>query len=332
MYSIVPINPRSGKIVKRPVRGQYVQVAIRGPRGGLKLLRDDPQKYFFTDFKGLNKQIADIKGGNFVVYQQRTRRIKRVDGKKKYYKGSDGTIKPDYESKVTFAQPRRLQTPVLYVKGKKKRELDIGYKTGNYQKLRAQRKILLVKPNQRETVKIHLQGRTIKEALLNLQLDVNLKQLKKTALRRGLFYTVMMKIITPDGEVIKIPVNGSWKYDGFSQKEFSYLNVDGKRQRAVTQKIDRVSNLISRMSTSIRKALKDVGYRFTSLAELKKIEKRAQVDINRMKKRGATEEQISKKEQAFENISRVGSFTYASDLKQLDKNYQVFAYIKFEMM
>ena len=254
-YSVVAISPKSGKQLKRPRKGQSVIYGVKGPKGGLKILRSEPQKYYKTDFVGLNKQVSASGKNNFVVYEQKLRTLKR-DTKKKIQFRVDkaGNKHKLYETKVTFAKPRSRQKPLLYSGGKMLRALDLGHKKGNYQKAKYLRELTLLKPN----VTIHeqvLKGRTIKEAISNIQVLINMASVKKHGF--GLFYNVFMIVVTPQGEKIKVPVQGS-----FLDKEFqgvNYIKLNGKQERFGRSQIKMLANLHSTMAKSIRYALKNTG-------------------------------------------------------------------------
>ena len=74
--------------------------------------------------------------------------------------------------------------------------------------------------------------------------------------------------------------------------------------------VNRISNLKTEMAFAIRRALKDMGYRFTSLAKLKQLADRNDLDFYSLKNIGA----------------------YPRDLKQLNSKYRVIMYVRFEVM
>jgi len=300
---VVPINLRTGKPYKRiPKKNTNVQYAVLGPRGGISILRKEPQKFYKSDLTGLNESIKNTQGKNFVVYEQKTRQVKITKKGKKVY-----------QTKLTYAQPRRKQQPFLYIKGKKQRALDIGFKTGNYQKSRQMRKLLIAQPNKAVPIHLILEGKTIKDALDGLQVNVNIADMLKHG--QGLYYSMIIKIVQPDGSVIKIPVNSSHKVDGFEKfpQDRSYMILPGEKKRSIAMRnpihsVDSpglIANLQSKMSTSIRYAIKSVGYRFTSLTVLKK---------------------FSNQDKQVYLING----THVKTLKQLTKKYAVHIYVRFE--
>jgi len=342
--SVVPVSPRTGKQLRSVRKGQIVQYAVKGKRGALKLVREEPQAFYKSDLAGLNKQIQNTKGGNFVVYEQITRKQakKLVKGKWVPVFNKDGSKKK--ETKVTYAQPKRKQRPILYIKGKRKRELDIGFRTGNYQSVRTMRELTIVRPNVLKPVEFSLEGDTIKKALSGLYVNASVKDLMKRGKR--LFYSLIIKITEPDGSILKIPVNDTEPVSGFEypklkssmilpgEKGFQPAVMDkgGKNQQGKYQGL-RLANLKTRMAKSIRMALKDFGYRFTSLAKLKQIESREQKRIDKMKKQDAPQHTIDRAEAAMDSLHTLGVHLDAKDLpKQITNKYKVQMYVRFEEM
>lgn len=320
--SVVVINLKTGKPYKGiPRKKTNVQYAIQGPRGGLKLLRKEPQEFFKSDLDGLNQAIQNTGGKNFIVYEQKTRK-----NSKEFKK--DGT--PKKLTKITFAQPRRSQKPVLYVRGSRQRDLDLGFKQGNYKRARTMRKLIIAKPNVYKPYHIILKGKTIKQALDGLQVDVDVQRMLKNHL--GLYYSVIVKITTPSGEIIRVPANGSHLKKLLESipitagNENVDLDRSGNRiildnhlalpnePRALAYKeavhVDGsgiVANLQAKLSTSIRYAIKSVGYRFTSLKVL---------------------QQYAAKGKSVMQMNDVD----VKNLKQITSKYTVELFVKFEVM
>lgn len=301
---VVPINIKTGKPYKgQPRKKTNVQYAVIGPRGGIKLLRKEPQEFFKSDLVGLNKSVENTGGKNFIVYEQITR---KVIGKKE-----DGS--PKRGTKITFAQPRRKQKPFLYIKGKAQRSLDVGFKQGNYQKARQMRKLLIAEPNRANPIDLVLKGKTIKQALNGLQVNLDIANMLKQG--QGLYYSVIIKVIAPNGEVSTIPVNASHRVDGFDKfpGDHSYMILPGESKRSIAMRNaihtqdDKglIADLQSKMSTSIRYALKSGGFRFTSLRVLKQYAK------------------------GGKNVYYING-THVKELKQITKYYTVHMYVRFE--
>lgn len=334
-YSVVAVSAKTGKEIKRPRKGQKVMYAVKGPKGGLNVIRKEPQKFFKTDFAGLNKSVAGTTKKNFVVYEQKLRTLKRdAKGKPQYRVDKKGVKHKMYETKITFAKPKSRQKPLLYAGGKMLRALDLGYKKGNYQKAKYLRELTLIKPN---TV-VHeqvLKGRTLKEAISNIQIDVNMASVKKHGF--GLYYNVFMVIHTPSGEDIKVPVQGSFRDNEF--QGVNYINVKGERERFGRSELRILANLHSQMSKSMRYALKNAGdgYTFTSLAMLDQIKDRQMRQIEKAEKAGNTE-------LADKLTSSLGGLYFGygertnyfvndkTKLTLLRNGYSVTLYVKFEMM
>jgi hypothetical protein len=343
-FIIVPINPRTNAEVKRPRQYQEILLGLKGPRGGLKKISPLTQKYFKGDFERLNKSIDKSKSGNIILYEEKTTKILR-DAKtgEKIYKA--GTNIPIFATKITSARPSRKQKPILYVKGKRKRDLDIGFKRGHKRLSKTKERIFLAKPNALKPIAISVKGDTIKSALMQLQVNTTLKDLKKA--QDGLFYSVVITIKKPNGELIRIPVSDSWfpqkgkrgkdtkPVDGFMYDRASFMEIpDFRRHPALTQRLNTVSNLHSKMATSIRRALKDSGYRYTTLLNLKKIEDRAiKHELPELQKSADFDEE---REEAFwkslDRLYKYSSFSYYKDLpKQITKRWEVTLYVRFEL-
>jgi hypothetical protein len=330
-YRIVPISPRTGKEIKSPRKKQNILYAIKGPRGGIKLLRKEPQKFYKTDLQGLNNAVSKTKGGNFVVYEQRTRTPLR-DKKGKPILTKSG--KKKYQTKLSYAQPRRKQLPLLYSGNKKLRGLDVTYKKGNYKKARYMREMTVAKVNQKAPVQLVLKGNTIKQALESLQLAVSLKQFNNIYKSGfGLYYSIMIVIKGP-GVNLKIPVNSSYRNEAFDYMNSSHtLPGDKKRSPALSNEIKILANLHSEMSYSIRRALRDAGegYRFTSLATLKQIENREMRIIKKLEKDGVNQDVIDRRYNAIDRLWNLG-WKSVKELKQLTGAYSVTLYVWFEQM
>lgn len=364
-YRIVPINPKSGKEVKRPRQYQEILLALKGPRGGLKVVSKDTQKYFKGDFERLNKLVGKSEGGNVILYNEKTPQIKRdekgrklyqtktviktVKGKKKKVKefklDKDGHKIPLYKLKITTARPSRQQKPVLYIKGKAKRDLDIGFKRGHKRIAISKERLFLAKPNTLKPLAIRVKGPTIKYALQQLQLDATLEDIKKA--NTGLYYSIVITIKNPQGEITRIPISDSWfpmkngedelrkPIEGFLDNQVSYMNIPGfKSYPAMKQRLSTVSNLHSKIAFSVRRALMTQGYRFTSMATLKQIENRALTqELPLLEKSPSfTEEKRERFMSGIDSLYKFGAYGRYKNLpKQITKNWEVILYIRFEL-
>lgn len=312
-YKVVPLNPKTGKEIKRPKRGQPVIFAVKGPKGGLSKLQKEPQKYYVTDRDSLTRQISNTKDRNFIVYQQLTNEKDKKTKQRKV--------------KITGANPRRKQRGLLFVKGKRKRHLDMAYKTGNVTKSHEQEplKVGKVHPwsqNAQKPLEIILKGDTIKDALAGLHVNLSMTDFVRPDM--FLYYTARIKITDPEGKVLEIPVNGSYISKGFDSK--GYLFIDNKIKAAMTNKVEVVANLTSNIAHSIRIALKEQGLRFTSLVKLQQIEKK---EIRRIKTLDDYED-VATAEYALDSLFTIHR-TPVKNLKQITKKWQVKLYIVFEL-
>lgn len=359
-YSVVPVSPKTGRIVKSPRKGQKVVFAVKGPRGGLSVIRKEPQKFFKTDLKSLNKIVSDSKKKNFVVYEQKMRTLDRdKEGNIQYRTDSRGKEHKVYETKITGAKPRAKTKPLLYSSGKKVRQLDLAYRKGNYQKQKYIRDLVLIKPNARIHEQV-LKGRTIKDALSNIQLDLTTKRKKGF----GVYYNIFVTIDTPEGERIKVPVNSSFRDGEFERS--NRFPVKGQDELFGRSEVKLLENLTNDMSKSIRYAFKNTGdgYTFTSLAVLEQIESRKKKEyaeaiadlenekakLNRAIDMG-DEELIEKFEKSVENKDRKAAgirkaiaglwfdnqkkryfINKKTRLEPIDSSYRVTMYVKFEYM
>lgn len=345
---VVPINPKTGKIIKRPKKGQNVLFAVMGPRGGLKkVLSKNPQQYFKTDQNKLTEIVQNSKGGNFKIFEQVTNRNLKIKGKVQY--GTDG--KPKKEIKLTGADPRRRQRGLLYVKSTRRRELEFAYQTGHYKDIRATRKMILKKPDDNTALKLTLTGPTIKNALAQISLDMSFNQFVKKGMQRGLYYNVIIKITEPGGNIIWIPANSAWNpaldpVDGFSNRLTSNIKIpDAKKgepkfRHSMKQEVTKLANLYSNMSRSIRLAMKDKGYTFTTMLKLKQISDRENKRIKKLE----SDPKISKQEikgakkaaNALWNLNGTQVYDFYNEEPNLTvtkgKGYKVDVYVTFELI
>jgi len=335
-YGVVPLNPKTGKVIRTPRREQAVIFAVRGPRGGITKLSKEPQRFYKTDLAGLEKAVKNTKGRNFVVHEEKTNRIKRDEYGHKIFKAvtdkETGELvdRPVYEKKITMAQSKKKQRPVLFVKGKRVRELDIGFKKGNYKEARRMRELTIARTDVAKPVEITLQGPTIKAAMQKLQLDKRLSDLadKKTGRRFGVYYSIIMKIVSPSGDETIVPVNGS------ESDLPTYMKVPEVKERLETprHKLSVLANMHSKISTRVRQALADRGLKFTRDVKLKSLGKSMDKQITKMERQGADLSKIEKMGYAADRLQRPTTYTRSKDLKQITKNWSVTLYIRFETM
>lgn len=266
-YSVVAINPKTKRPYKRlPKTYRKVKYAIQGPRGGITPIAGAPlQPFTKKDFRGLNKIIAETGKKNFVLYEEKSRTYERgPDGKPIPTGKVDEAGKPIYKKKIklTYARPKRKQRPVLYDEAKRVREVDIGFKTHSPRDLADQKLLQVIEPNSPPKIVV-LKGETIKDALRGLQFN-----LKKSDLKKDKFYQMVIKIWPPgQAKPIIIPKSGAIKVDGFAGTDL----MRAGQGLGLYNPVDTMANIKTEIGKSIRYALKDYGYRFTSLVTLKKI-------------------------------------------------------------
>lgn len=335
-YRIIVISELTGKELKKPIKGKSrVIYAIRGPRGGVKKLRKEAQVYYPSDFKGLDRSVELSGTNNFVAYEQKTRKPLKVKGVQQYREDKSGVKHKLYETKLTGAKKGRKQKPFLYAKGKIQRALDFGYKKGNYQSVKSMRTLTLVKPNV-EIFEQTLKGKTIDDAISNVHVNVNMPTVRKHGF--GLYYNIFVLIREPGGNIIKVPVNSSFRDNEFEGT--NRIKLKGEFEMFGRSEIKIIANLRRAMSKSIRYALKNTGdgYTFTSLVSLEAIEKRVKKQIGIEEKQGndALAGKLAEglkglyfgwgnKKRYFKNSN--------TKLTLLDrKKYNVTMYVKFEMM
>lgn len=335
-YSIIVISERTGKEMKKPVKGKSrVVYAIRGPRGGVKKLRQQAQVYYPSDFKGLDRSVELSGTNNFVAYEQKTRKPLKVKGVQQYRTDKSGVQHKLYETKLTGAKKGRRQKPFLYAKGKIQRALDFGYKKGNYQSVKAMRNITLVKPNV-EILEQTLKGKTIDDAISNVHVNVSMAKVRKYGF--GLYYNIFVMIREPGGNIIKVPVNSSFRDDEFEGT--NRIKLKDEFEMFGRSEIKIIANLQRAMSKSIRYALKNTGdgYTFTSLLSLETIEKRVKKEIKKADSAGndilASKLASGLKGLYFGYGQKKRYFKNPNTkLILLDRRkYSVTMYVKFEMM
>ena len=344
-YQIVPLSAKTGKPLKRPIEGKTYKLAVMGPRGGINPLKNDPQVYYKKEIEKINSYIGAAEKPVFELYEQRLRTIKKdpKTGKKLYKIDKLGNFAldkrgkkiPIYDTKIAPPDARRRQKPLLFKKNKFIRPLDLGYNTGNkYQKTKEMQQLKLLVPN-KNIVEQKISGDTIKEAISNIRPDVDMKHVKEFGLY--VYYNVFAVIESPNGEKTKIPVSGAFSQKGYEEKdptgfqETFPLIVNGEPEIFGRSKIHTISNLQSKISHSLRIAMKNAGYHFTSLVMLERFEKRMEKEA--AKKRDPDEQAKilnSIKGLYFGNKKR-NFLNDETKLKKIDKKHSVTLYVKLEM-
>ncbi len=355
-YRIVPINPKSGRVIKRPRKDQPVIFSLLGPRGGIKKLSKHSQPYLKKDLKGLLQQVEKTKGGNFVAYEQLTKKkFTQSDYKQRQARKKDIGL---YKTKLTGPQPANSQRPMFYVKGTPRRALDLGFKRGNKIKSSERKPQIVAKAGTPEreakTRSFYLYGSTIKEALGRLQLDTMLRAIKG----KILYYTMKLRVYEPKRgggwkKPVDIPASGSIipGRDPF----VGHMVIDGKLEPAKREQIPIIANMKTQIAKTIRYSLKDSGYKFTSLVTIKKIQNSekhriAKFEQNEERKidnmaanlsvrtetiynaRDELDKKVDNAWDAYDGIAKIGMFNVKHQkLKQITDKWKIEVFINFEI-
>ena len=194
-FSAVALS-KAGKVLKRP-KGKDVYYGIAEKRGKKTTVRriesDDAQKFSKKDLKALDVAVKEG-GGKLVWYEERTRKIKKdkkgntlykiqtIKGKTKFKLDKAGRKMPKRETKLTFGKTDRKQRPVLFDKGKRIRELDLGFRKRKKREV-IDNRLLVVLPfsTSKRVFKrtVELNKSTIHESLRHATSGVTMKQLKR---------------------------------------------------------------------------------------------------------------------------------------------------------
>lgn len=270
----VALSPKTGKPIKRPRPGALVHYAYVGPRGGIKRLTKYAQSYSQNDLKSIQRLAAKTEGGTFALYEQLTTRNKRDKNGKVLHRMRDGKLVLDSrgrpiplkETKLTAIPRAGKQRPVMFRLGRRVQHVvqDHAFRALTPREkvdLKLARMVKLTKADGVFTKEMHVTGKTIFDTVKNLRPDVTAPELKKRGLV-GLMVEGRVRIKSTKGETLaaipfSVRVNALWNFPQLIAKE-------------------------------IRHALGQIGYRFTSLAELYKLQEKAdrvpgkEVDLFRM--------------------------------------------------
>lgn len=245
----MPLNPKTLKPARKP-SGKQIYYGIQGPKGKVSPISIKyTQKFSKRDLAGLNRIIKDAKSPkDFIYYEELTREVARDEKNKvKYRKRGKKFIRvggkkvPEKKTKITFAKSSRKQQPILRVKGKTVRGLDLTYRKRSLKdRPRAE---FFVKPTTGRKAwsqEIFLTGKTIYDTINKIQVPITLKEYKK---------------IAPDG----LAVMGRVK-----------VTIPGKETVVYTFHtiVKILANFAGAVSHVIRVALANHGLRFTSMVDL----------------------------------------------------------------
>jgi hypothetical protein len=340
-YKLVILNPKTLRPYKRmPPTYRPVMYGIQGPRGAVKPLSGAvPQPFTKKDYRGLQ---ADYFGKKeFILYEELTRRVLRdsdgrkipkrdAEGKIVYHRSPSGKAVPTWQraKKITFGQKLHAQKPVLYSGNKRVRDLDIGYKPHKPRDMADNALLMLPDPEKAEAISFNLSGDTIREALKNL--NVNLVKEKIYAQGRkeaDLSYSMIIRIYDRGKLIITIPAYAGQIISGFSSIQ-DKLNSN----IAATNRIKMLANLQREMAASIRQALTDNDYRFSSMVSLRGFAKECNRTA-RAYERLDDQTNADRQYNAADRIIIPQQFRPASTLKYLDRRrYTVNITVRFEIL
>lgn len=283
-YSIIATDPVTGKVITSPATYDRVRYALLSPKGKILPIAEAPVQLFTkTDFAGMNRSLSGSR--NYIVYEELTRRIQRDEhGRKVPRKDKQGNTLyrfqpsgrkvPIYyrEKKFTFFRKERPQRPVLYDRSRRQRELDIGFKTLSPRQQADQKAMLMAKPDDGKTYVYHMEGVSVRDAMSNLVLNIDKQDIYGPAGRKvaGLFYSVVTYITDPEGNQTRIPTSGALsvmsKFSDIFPDLMSIATSDGP---AFMKQVRTLANLNRELSYSVSASMARVGYRFTTMRNLK---------------------------------------------------------------
>lgn len=345
-YKIVPLNPKTGKVIRKPKRGQSVQYAVQGPRGGIKkLAKVPPQAFAKKDLQGINRSISG--GKEFILYEQLTRRYVR-DKKGRPVpttKTDPKTGKPIYkrQTKITFLQPSEKQRPALYSAGKRRRALGIGFQTHSKRQQADQKNMIVVTPDVTPPMEYVVRGASVRNALSDLVLALDRDKVydSKGGKVAGLYYNIIIKLTKPDGEIIRIPASGALPVlerfkDVFPQLATRVYRETG--ETAFRKEVGTLTNLQQELGWAVSHSLSNVGYRFTSLKNLKKYAGQMGREVKRLAKDARQARQSGKvalaerKEESMAKVTKARNdmLNRMSGKRMITGEYELALQLEFE--
>lgn len=253
---IVALDAKTGKEAKRPKAGKQVFYGIKGVKGKIKKIKSGyPQKYSKVDQKGLQDILNKSGEKNFVVYEELTNEAVKK-GNKVEYRSSGGKFLRDkkgkkipvYKTKITGAHTKRPQRAVLMERGKRIRELSLGFRKMSKRE-RVDAELLTMIEPQRDPdegkfkKEIFLQGNTIRDTIKNVNVPISIADMRRQKLSG-------------------LRVEGRIYFKGMDIDNMEFMT-----------KIPRLADFPVEVAKAIRFKLGDHGYRFTSLVELYKLAK-----------------------------------------------------------
>ncbi len=254
----------------------------------------------FTLFEQYTKQVRRDKNGNKLylknVWDDETRKKSLVETPDHYFKKGGKTYlrtwnqrkkqfelkparkdapknKPLYTIKLAAPTSTKKQRPVLYVNGKYARKESFFFEERKKRDIKALKLTTIVQPGTR--FEQTLKGETIKAAISNIKLPITENDLREG---RTIFWNAALKVFTPSGETIKIPRVGTEKlYPGASATiegadsapSLEYLRAE--KLAVMGDNIPTLAKMHQSIGRTLKLALLDNGYTFTSLLKLEEL-------------------------------------------------------------
>lgn len=243
---IVPLNPKTKKVV-RPKTGALVVYGIKTAQGKIKVLPMPAQDYLKKDLDGLNKALSKSKNDTIVLYEHLTTKVEKGLYKKRLDK--KGRRVPLRKVKLSFKKSTGKQRPVLFSVGRKVKRIqqDFLFRKRTIREevdLKLARIIPMAEKNV-YTKEINIEGATIFSTIKNIKPGISTADFKKNKIN-SIWVEGVVRIRNPDGS----------------------LSHAMRFSKAISQ----LWQFSKEIAKEVRHKLADVGYRFTSLAELESIE------------------------------------------------------------
>ncbi len=248
-YTVVPLNPKTLKEMRAPV-GKQVFYGFKDKKGRVRpLSTKHAQKFAKKDLAGLQQILKQAKTPtNLIYYEELSREAMRDKKGAIQYRKKDGRFLRDKngkkiplrKTKITYAQTKKKQAPILRAGGRNLRALDLGYqKRKVHERPTAEHLVYPATKKKPWSQEIVLLGETLKDALRNVQIPMTLKTFHKEA---------------PDG----LRVQGRLKVSDTGEPLIAIFHTV----------VETLANFGREVARTIRFKLADQGYRFTSLVKL----------------------------------------------------------------
>lgn len=278
--TVVPLNPKTLKEMRAPT-GKQVFYGIKSKNGKIKPLSlKSPQKFAKKDLSGLNRILKEAKSPNdFVYYEELTREALRDKAGKIQYRKKDGRFLRDKngkkiplrKTKVTYAQAKKKQAPILRARGRDIRALDLGFqKRKSHERPTAEHLVYPATQKKPWSQEIVLLGETLKDALRSVHIPMTLKTFNRQA---------------PDG----LRVQGRLKVTETGEPLIAIFHLV----------VETLANFGREVARTIRFKLADQGYRFTSLVKLEELAEENPESAAKIMKVGKDRKSVYKLEPIF---------------------------------